>query len=68
MSNPDAILYDYFRLTAAYRVRIALELKGLGAQHRFVHLRQGEQTQPSYRAINPAGLVPHWIDGDFELA
>lgn len=64
----DAVLYGYFRSTAAYRVRIALNLKGLGADHRFVHLRKGEQTQPAYRKINPAGLVPYWIDDDLELA
>ena len=64
----DAVLYGYFRSTAAYRVRIALGLKGLSADHRFVHLRKGEQTQPAYRKINPAGLVPYWIDDDLELA
>jgi maleylpyruvate isomerase len=64
----DAVLYGYFRSTAAYRVRIALGLKGLGADHRFVHLRKGEQTQAAYRKINPAGLVPYWIDNDLELA
>lgn len=64
----DAVLYGYFRSTAAYRVRIALGLKGLSAEHRFVHLRKGEQTQPAYRKINPAGLVPYWIDDDLELA
>jgi maleylpyruvate isomerase len=64
----DAVLYGYFRSTAAYRVRIALGLKGLGAQHRFVHLRKGEQTQEAYRRINPAGLVPTWVDGDLHLA
>ena len=36
------ILYDYFRSSAAYRVRIALNLKGLAAERRFVHLRKGE--------------------------
>ena len=64
----DAVLYGYFRSTAAYRVRIALGLKGLSAEHRFVHLRKGEQTQEAYRRINPAGLVPYWIDGDLHLA
>ena len=61
-------LYTYFRSSAAYRVRIALGLKGLSAEHRFVHLRKGEQTQPAYRKVNPAGLVPYWIDDDLELA
>lgn len=64
----DAVLYGYFRSSAAYRVRIALNLKGLSAEHRFVHLRKGEQTQPAYRKVNPAGLVPYWIDDDLELA
>lgn len=64
----DAVLYGYFRSTAAYRVRIALGLKGLSAEHRFVHLRKGEQTQQAYRSINPAGLVPFWSEGDLQLA
>lgn len=64
----DAVLYGYFRSSAAYRVRIVLGLKGLSAEHRFVHLRKGEQTQPAYRKVNPAGLVPYWIDDDLELA
>ena len=64
----DAVLYGYFRSTAAYRVRIALNLKGLSAEHRFVHLRKGEQAQPAYKHINPAGLVPYWICDGFELA
>ncbi|MPQ58167.1 maleylacetoacetate isomerase [Duganella sp. FT27W] len=53
-------LYTYFRSSAAYRVRIALELKGLDYQALPVHLLRGggEQLQAAYRAINPAGLVP----------
>jgi maleylacetoacetate isomerase len=64
----SATLYGYFRSTAAYRVRIALGLKGLSAEHKFVHLRKGEQNAPDYLKINPAGLVPYWIDGGFHLA
>ena len=67
-TTDDAVLYGYFRSSAAYRVRIALGLKGLSARHRFVHLRKGEQTQEAYRRINPAGLVPYWVDGDLQLA
>jgi maleylpyruvate isomerase len=63
-----AILYGYFRSTAAYRVRIATGLKGLSPKHKFVHPRKGEQNQSTYLKINPAGLVPYWVDGDFHLA
>ncbi len=52
------ILYDYFRSSAAYRVRIALELKGLAVERRPVNLSRGEQSQPSYFARNPQALVP----------
>jgi maleylpyruvate isomerase len=51
-------LHGYFRSSAAYRVRIALNLKGLTAQHLPHHLRKGEQCAPDYLAINPQGLVP----------
>lgn len=51
-------LYDYFRSGAAYRVRIALNLKGIGAEHRSIHLRKGAQRSDSYLALNPQGLVP----------
>jgi maleylacetoacetate isomerase len=52
------ILYDYFRSSAAYRVRIALGLKGLAAERRFVHLRRGEQHASAYREVNAQELVP----------
>lgn len=51
-------LYDYFRSSAAYRVRIALNLKGLTAERAFVHLRRGVQRGDDYLAVNPLGLVP----------
>jgi maleylacetoacetate isomerase len=54
------ILYDYWRSTAAFRVRIALELKHVDVERRFVHLLRdgGEQKLAAYRARNPQGLVP----------
>jgi maleylacetoacetate isomerase len=51
-------LIGYFRSSAAFRVRIALELKGLKVEHSFRHLRKGEQRAPDYVAINPQKLVP----------
>ena len=53
-------LYGYFRSSAAYRVRIALNLKGIAVEHVPVHLVKdgGRQKQPEYRARNPQALVP----------
>src|SRR6201995_1907012 len=51
-------LHGYFRSSASYRVRIALNLKGLTSEHLPHHLRKGEQCAPAYLAINPQGLVP----------
>src|ERR1043165_8655986 len=56
-------LHGYFRSSAAYRVRIALNLKGLSTEHLPHHLRKGEQCTPAYLAINPQGLVPT-LEGD----
>ncbi len=55
-------LYTYFRSSAAFRVRIALNLKGLPYTAHTVHLRKGEQRAPGYLAINPQGLLPTLID------
>jgi maleylacetoacetate isomerase len=59
-------LYDYFRSSAAYRVRIALSLKGLAPERVFVHLRHNAQRSDEYLALNPQGLVPSLVtdEGD----
>src|SRR5262245_846925 len=51
-------LPGYFRSSASYRVRIALNLKGLQVEHLPHHLRKGEQCAPAYLALNPQGFVP----------
>ena len=62
MSRP--ILYDFWRSSAAYRVRIALNLKGVDYESRQVDLRTDEQKSTGYRDLNPQGLVPMLeIDG-----
>ena len=62
-------LYDYFRSTSSYRVRIALNIKGLGYQLKEVHLvnNGGEQFSDEYKKLNPFARVPTLIDGDFVL-
>ena len=62
MSRP--ILHDYARSSAAYRVRIALNLKGVDYERRAVNLLESAQRSDDYRAINPQGLLPTLeIDG-----
>jgi maleylacetoacetate isomerase len=59
-SAPDYILYTYFRSSAAFRVRIALNLKGIEAEQKFVHLLKGggEQHGADYKRVNPQELIP----------
>ena len=57
-------LYSYFRSSAAFRVRIALNLKGLDYDYRAVHLLKKEQMAPAYADMAPAQLVPLLKDGD----
>ena len=56
-------LHGYFRSSAAFRVRIALNLKGLACDSAYVHLPRGEHRQPAYGAINPQALLPTLEDG-----
>ena len=53
-----AVLHDYFRSSAAYRVRIALNLKGIDYDRHAVNLVEGEQKAAGFRALNPQGFVP----------
>jgi maleylacetoacetate isomerase len=78
---PRLVLYDYYRSSASYRVRIALNLKRLDYERVAVDLLEGEQKQEAYRARNPQGFVPmleagetrltqslaiiHWLDAEY---
>lgn len=60
-------LFNYFRSSASYRVRIGLALKGLEYDYRSVHLQKNEQTAESYAAVSASRLVPLLKDGDHVL-
>jgi maleylpyruvate isomerase len=61
-------LYDYWRSSAAYRVRIVLHVKGLDYSSIPVNLMKGEQSDSAYLAHNPQGLVPLFVDGERSIA
>jgi maleylacetoacetate isomerase len=61
-------LYNYFRSSASFRVRIALALKGLAYDYLPVHLVKNEQLLPSYAELSPARLVPLLKDGDTQVS
>jgi maleylacetoacetate isomerase len=61
-------LYTYFRSSAAFRVRIALNLKGLAYDAVFVHLPKGEHREPEYTSVDPQALVPTLVDEGHALS
>lgn len=60
-------LFTYFRSQASFRVRIALNLKGLKREDTFLHLEHGDQYAPAYTRLNPQAVVPTLFDGDLKL-
>lgn len=70
MSDAALLLYGYWRSSASYRVRIALNLKQVAYRQQPVHLVRdgGQQHAPEYRAINPQGQVPTLVDGELVLS
>jgi maleylacetoacetate isomerase len=64
MANSEIQLFTFWRSQAAYRVRIALRLKGLEFKPHVIDLLKGDQYSESYRKLNPEGVVPTLIDGD----
>jgi maleylpyruvate isomerase len=65
-AGDQPLLYGYWRSSSSYRVRIALNLKGVAYRQHPVHLVQGggQQNLPAYRSLNPLGLVPALVHGD----
>ena len=63
MSASDITLYGYFRSSAAFRVRIALNLKGMKAENHFIHLRRNDQFGAEYDRLNPQHLIPALAHG-----
>ena len=59
--------YTYYRSQAAFRVRIAMNLKGIAHEDTYLHLEKGDQFDPAYKAVNPQMVVPTLIDGDVRL-
>ena len=62
------ILHGYWRSSASYRVRIALNWKGLDVAHNAIDLRTGAHHNADYLAVNPQGLVPCLVDGPAALS
>lgn len=60
-------LYTYYRSQASFRVRIALNLKGVPREEVYLHLEKGDQFAAEYRALNPQMVVPTLIDGETKL-
>ena len=56
-------LFTNFRSSAAFRVRIAINLKGMDVEHAAIHLRRGEHLASAYASLNPQRLVPALLDG-----
>ncbi|XP_068647914.1 glutathione S-transferase zeta class-like [Aristolochia californica] len=63
-SGPSLQLYSYYRSSCSWRVRVALNLKGLKYEYKPVNLLKGEQFSPEFLELNPLGFVPVLVDGD----
>jgi len=60
-------LYEYYRSSCSYRLRIALNIKNIAAEQMHINLLKGEQSTDDYIKINPQGTVPTLVDGDVSI-
>lgn len=68
MGEPSTlVLYNYWRSSSSYRVRIAMAYKELPYEYRAINLLKGEENGAEFLKINPQGIVPALIDGDFVI-
>ncbi|KAG0748344.1 hypothetical protein G6F57_019467 [Rhizopus arrhizus] len=67
MTENKPVLYGYFRSSATWRVRIALEVKGVDYEHRFINLLKKEQLSEEYKKVNPTQKVPSFITKEGKL-
>ncbi|TKY53874.1 Glutathione S-transferase zeta class [Spatholobus suberectus] len=65
--NNEMKLYSYWRSSCSFRVRIALNLKGLKYEYKPVNLLKGEHSRPEFLQLNPLGFVPVLVDGHLVL-
>ncbi|PON38503.1 S-crystallin [Parasponia andersonii] len=66
--QPKLKLYSYWRSSCSWRVRIALNFKGLKYEYIPVNIMKGEQHNPEFLKLNPIGYVPVLVDGDLVLS
>jgi maleylpyruvate isomerase len=64
MKKPGFVLHGFWRSSTSFRVRVALNLKGIDYAQETYRLREGDQRQPDYLAVNPQGLVPSLVTPD----
>ncbi|XP_034708816.1 glutathione S-transferase zeta class-like [Vitis riparia] len=67
-SSSKLVLYSYWQSSCAWRVRFALNIKGLAYEYRSVNLRKGEQFSPEFKKLNPLCFVPVLVDGDIVVS
>ncbi|OMP00596.1 Maleylacetoacetate isomerase [Corchorus olitorius] len=67
-ASSELVLYSYWQSSCSWRVRIALNLKGLSYEYKAVNLAKGEQLTPEFEKLNPLHFVPVLVDGDLVVS